>query len=114
MEDVYSLVADSHRRGGFHQQGQLALRLKQWFTKSQLLEIMDTLGLSDSLNDRKSKGELFVDIAGVLLHQHDGQSTEEEEGEEEEGEEEEGEEEEGEEEEGEEEETFKANARGIT
>ena len=34
----------------------------------------------------------------MLLHQHDGQSTEEEEGEEEEGEEEEGEEEEGEEE----------------
>ena len=112
MEDVFSLVVDTRQRidrlQGYpyeqlikqQEQGRLASRLKQWFTKSQLLELMNTLGLSDGLDDQKSKGELFVDIAGVLLDEHDGQSTEEEEGEGEGGEEEEGEEEEEQEEEG--------------
>ena len=74
-----------------NEQRRLALRLKEGFTKSQLLELMSTLGLSDGLDHQKSKGDLFVDIAGVLLGEDDGQSTEEEEeGGEEEAEEEEG------------------------
>lgn len=70
-------------------QFRLAMRLKERFTKSQLLELMNTLGLSNGLDVQKSKARLFIDIAGVLLGD-DGQSAEEEEAEEEGEEEEEG------------------------
>ena len=67
MDDLFALVAIFRQRidaghGHFSaarhkldQQRSLALKLKEGFTKSQLLDV-DTLGLSDGLDDQKCKG----------------------------------------------------------